>query len=115
MYRIEITGRMPTLNTLYRGHRYAHQKTKNEWCKTIGWELVAHKLPKPLRTPFSLSVTCYTKRKRDVDNCIIAAKFFLDALVENGYIPDDNPDYVPSVSLSWKKATGVEKVIYIIQ
>ena len=34
---------------------------------------------------------------RDVDNIAFAAKFVLDALVETGIIPDDNPRYVRNV------------------
>lgn len=40
-----------------------------------------------------------TKRLCDVANvCSVVDKFFLDALVESGKLPDDNYQYVPKVT-----------------
>ena len=116
MLRLEIPGRMPTLNQIYSSpHWSKRQKWAKEWHETIGWSLRSSKLPKTLTAPFWLSVTMFTKRMRDHDNCVIGAKFFLDTLVENGYIPDDSPEYVTGITLQWQKATGEEKVVYLIQ
>jgi len=31
-----------------------------------------------------------------------------------GYLPDDNPKYVPTVILHWEKAKKEEKIVYLI-
>lgn len=72
------------------------------------------RIPKPLRTPITVSVTQFCKRIRDVDNAVIGAKFCLDALRDCGYIPNDTPEYVGKVVLECKKAKE-DKMVIIIQ
>ena len=53
------------------------------------------KLPQ-LQYPIRCKYTVYTKTKRlfDVNNvCAVADKYFMDALVEFGKLPDDNYEY----------------------
>jgi Holliday junction resolvase RusA-like endonuclease len=117
MYRIEIPGKPPTLNKVYAQHWRNYHKAKKEWAEVIGWALKASGLPKSLPTPFTLSVTQFSSRLRDTDNCIVAVKFFLDVLTDMSYIPDDNPKYVPTLILNSKKCKTVkeEKMVFIVQ
>lgn len=115
MIRIEIPGRFPTLNAYRNFHHYQHSKEKNSAQETIGAILKASKV-KQVSTPMTLNVTAFTTRMRDVDNCVVAAKYFLDTLKLLDLIPDDSPKYVKSLVLQWQKATkGEEKTVFIIQ
>lgn len=71
---------------------------------------------KPLKTPFTLSVTTFTVRERDCDGTVVGLKFFQDTLTSMGLIPDDGPKYIKTVVLNWKKAAkGEEKTVFLIQ
>lgn len=73
------------------------------------------KLPKPLKWPVTLSITQYCKGVvRDADNAVIAAKFAGDTLAEHGWLPDDNPTYIPTVILSTKKGASNKTVVQIL-
>jgi len=116
MYRLEVPGRMPTLNNIYSSpHWTKRKKMADEWHETIGWCLKSSNLPDEITDPFWLNATVFTKKMRDHDNCVIAAKFFLDALVKCGYVPDDSPKYVKGIVLQWQKAEGEEKTVYLLQ
>lgn len=58
----------------------------------MGWH---NHVPEPAK------VTCYLyntgERQQDLDNCFIAVKFALDAIVTQGYLYDDSVKYVKSV------------------
>jgi Holliday junction resolvase RusA-like endonuclease len=115
MYRLEVEGIPPSLNKFYSGmHWRVMQRHRDEW-HTLFWiSFKKAKLPKPLTTPITVSVTQYCKRLRDVDNAVISAKFCLDTLREHGYIPDDTPEYVNKVILECQKAK-VDKTVILIQ
>jgi len=115
MYRLEADGLAPSLNAFYAGMHWSKRKRiVDEW-HTIFWaSMVESKLPKPLKTPITVSVTQFCKRLRDVDNAVISAKFCLDTLKEHGYIPDDSPQYVERVILECKKGKE-NKTIIVIQ
>jgi len=52
-------------------------------------------------TPLKLTLVLYPpdKRRRDRSNVLVVQeKFFMDALVELGHIPDDNDNYVVSTT-----------------
>lgn len=54
-----------------------------------------------IKPPFIIRYTLYpkTRRKCDVANiCSVVDKYFCDALVELGCIPDDNYDFLKGVS-----------------
>ena len=94
MYRIEIAGRIPSLNDFYSGAHWSHRaKMASQWHETMIWEMRAQELPKTILAPFTLSVDVYRKRVVDNDNAVMSAKFFVDALKQSGRIKDDSPDY----------------------
>lgn len=113
-YTITVPGSMPTLNVWCRQHHYKQASVKKEWQEIILWQFTSHSLPNPLKAPVVVSATEYTKRVRDHDGVVVAIKFGLDALVDGGYLPDDNPKYVSEVRMRWAKATDEEKVVYEI-
>lgn len=116
MHKITVHGRMPTLNSWRNTHYHKKNKEKKQWQNDIIWACKESKLTKPYPTPLALHITQHTARKRDVDNIVIAAKYFLDALQQGGYIEDDGPEYVPFMSMNWKKANGYdnEKCVFTL-
>jgi len=115
MIRIEVPGRLPTLNQYRNWNHWQHSKEKNTHSEAIQACVLVSKI-KQVPTPMVLNITAYTVRMRDVDNCVIAAKYFLDTLKYMDLIVDDNPKYVKSLILQWKKAkSGQEKTVFIMQ
>ena len=117
MYKLEVNLNHPSLNSWLAGASHWKRSTiKRESEEALMWQLRASSIPKPLTTPFTLSVTVFRPRPYDTDNIIISAKFFLDALKNSGYIPDDTVEYCPTIILSSKKSKKKEyKIIYLIQ
>ena len=117
MWRVECDGIPPSLNKYYSSpHWRVRKKMTDEWREAFGWAIKASNLPRPLPFPISLSVTEFCKRKRDADNAIIAAKYFLDALVELEYLKDDDWDHVRHVACCTRKATDKkERSVFIIK
>lgn len=115
MYRIEIAGIPPTLNTWLSGtHWRTKAAQKVEWEELFAWAFVQAKLPKKLQTPITLNVTQFCKGKvRDVDNTVLAAKFCADALKSSGRIPDDSPEYVKTLILTSEKGKENKTVVII--
>ena len=116
MWRIELNTRHPSLNEWLssNGGWFKKANDKKKYQEELLWELKAQKIPSKLKTPISINCTQFTKRKRDIDNTIISAKYLADALVAGGYIEDDAPEYVKIITISWAKASKEEKVVYMI-
>ena len=58
----------------------------------------------PKLNHISITYTLYTgsKRKCDIANiCCVVDKFFCDALVEAGRIPDDNYDFISNITYAY--------------
>lgn len=116
VYRIEVPGRMPTLNWYRNAHFHELSKSKREWEEIIGISMLAAKI-RAIQVPFTLSVTSFTVRERDCDNCVIASKYFQDTLRNMGIIPDDKASCIRPLILDWQKAKSEkdEKTVFIIQ
>lgn len=116
-YTIKIPGKPMTLNNLLAKHWRAYHREKKLWFDLIYPYLVSSDLPNPLPHPISLTVTQHSAKIRDVDNCVVAAKYFNDTLVECGYLEDDTPKYIESLtlrSIKCKKRVDEEVVIEIV-
>ena len=56
-----------------------------------------------------------TARKCDVGNiCCVHDKFFMDAVVEFGKLPDDNYEYVPSIHYNYQEIDRVNPRVNIV-
>jgi hypothetical protein len=114
MYTITLPALPPTLNMFFsRRHWTWRKRQTDEWVLAFGMAYKAAKLPDRLNWPVTVSATLYSKRQpRDTDSAIIAVKFAQDALVEYGYLPNDTPQYIPTVILSSKKSEdGEDKMV----
>ena len=104
-----------TLNDWLSGtHWHSKATEKKMWEEMIFYAMLESKTPKPLPTPINIISTTFSKKERDVDNCGVPVKYFLDALVRLGYIPDDGPKYVKSSTTVWRKAEKEEKVVFLV-
>ena len=85
-------------------YRNAHYQILNH-LKVSFTDLVEPELKKlPKLSKANLTYTYYpgSKRLSDTANvCSIVDKFFCDALVRSGVIPDDNYTYIPSISYNY--------------
>ena len=90
--------RCPISMNYYRNaHFLESNKVKQMYKEEVASQIG---LGRELITPIQLNIYYVNGQKRlsDIDGmCSIHAKFFLDALVELGYLPDDNFLYVSSV------------------
>lgn len=114
MYTIEVPGLPPTLNAFYSGKHWSYRKREaDQWHLFFSIAFKQAGLPKPLQWPLTVSVTLYSKRQpRDSDGAVMAAKFAQDALVNEGYLPNDTPQYIPTVILNSKKSeNGEDKTV----
>jgi meiotically up-regulated gene 157 (Mug157) protein len=84
-------------NTMHHTDRFTYNLAKIEFSKIV--EDQKDLLPS-LSLPLQLTYTYYTGTKRLADlsnHCVFVDKFFSDALVQLGYIPDDSYMYIRQV------------------
>lgn len=82
-------------------YRNAYHYTLNEMKHKFEEVIQADLESLPVFSSVELTYTLYVKTKRrcDVSNfCCIVDKFFCDALVKAGKLPDDNYEYLPKVN-----------------
>lgn len=93
------------LNVYRNAHYQVTNKAKIAYKESIMSQI--RDLPKFDKISLRLTLFPKTNRKTDIDNiCAIHSKFFLDALVELGKLPDDNYDYVDEITFMFG---GVDK------
>lgn len=99
-----IHAKLPSLNDVIsrdRANRFAGATYKKDTEKVISRYIqLAMKTGelKPVSKPCTVRIDWYEKtRRRDVDNVQSAQKFILDALVNNGVLPDDSRKYVTQI------------------
>jgi len=90
---------LPGLNEMIyvaRGNKYASATQKKKYTRVVEAELIAQGcIPvKPYRVIDITFVWTEKGRGRDPDNVRVGAKFILDAMVNQGIIPDDSMKYV---------------------
>jgi Holliday junction resolvase RusA-like endonuclease len=115
MYRLEINGRIPTLNQWIHYHYFKKGAVKKEWGEVVVLTALEAKVPKPINRPVNVVVTQFCKAMvRDVDNAVVSWKIAGDALVKHGFLEDDSPKFVQSLLLKTKKGKE-DKTVIIIQ
>lgn len=99
-----VHAKLPSLNDVIRKNRenmFCGNTYKKETEKIISryiqLALTTGEL-KPVSEPCTIRIDWYEKTKRrDVDNIQSSQKFILDALVNNGVLPDDNRKHVVQI------------------
>jgi len=108
-----IIPKKVSLNACYAGIHWAKRKKLADlYHVAVKVALIQAKLPQIEEFPVDMTYEFTFKRNAlDSSNCAFMAKMCEDALVANGYLPDDTPKYVRSVKFLSKK--GNEDLIKI--
>lgn len=104
-----VEGRLMSLNeyvNINRSNPRKGNKAKREQTELV-MAYIRKARVKPMDCPIEVGISWIEGRSRggklrDVDNIAFGAKFVLDALVECGTIPDDNPRIVRNVYNTFK-------------
>ena len=95
MTRIVLPLRLPGLNeytAACRGNRFAGASMKRKCQTDIARHLIG---VEPVKRPVTVRIEWMEKNgRRDCDNIAFAKKFILDALVDEGILPDDTRQWV---------------------
>lgn len=98
--KISINHELPDLNTeinYAKKHWSYYAKHKKQTTQLIAWHFKGKKAPP--KPPFDFVFTWRCKnRRKDKDNIAFAIKYIFDGMVEAGFIPDDNWDYIGDIS-----------------
>lgn len=99
-----IDKQLPSLNqyiSANRSNKYAGAKFKKEQEEYIGWcikKALANGCLTTFDKPVTVFIDWYEKdKRRDCDNIQSSQKFILDALQQQGVIPNDNRKYVKQI------------------
>jgi len=96
---IELPFITASLNELFSMHYRTRANYTKETKEDVAWRVKTLKnKPKEFPLDVKIQVIAGDKRKRDCDNH--TGKALLDGLVLGGVLPDDNTDYVRSVTIS---------------
>ena len=90
IFQIQANLDIPTLNKWGRMHHYARHKNDTAHQEAFGYLINPHK-SKYLIQVFEIEV--YSNRNDDVDNSVIVAKNFVDALRKSGMVLNDTRKY----------------------
>ncbi len=94
------------LNQYRNAHYLLLNNSKKKFKEIIQGEIL--NLPELNEIELSYTLFVGSKRKLDISNiCSIIDKYFCDALVELGKLPDDNYDYIKKISYSFG---GIDKL-----
>ena len=95
---ISVTlSKVPSLNQFYASkHWIVRKKAKDKFTEEVLTQLAAYD-----KTRFqTITATLRHNYGYDNDNCIMAIKFALDALLKWGGIQDDNTNFVTKITIS---------------
>lgn len=93
----------------YRNWHYQVSNNLKKWYKDEARERLREQDITPFISPIRLEYVLWKGSKRKVDRANVLSvheKFFCDSLVELGYIPDDNDDYIQS---SFFRTGGIDR------
>ena len=94
---IEVeVGKVPSLNAFYASKHWAIRKKAKDKFKSE----ILEELDKYDKVTFDrVSVRLETNLGYDIDNCIMAIKFGMDAFKEWGGVPADTKKYFPKLTI----------------
>ena len=86
--------RIQSRNVLDKLHWAAKGRMKQEYALLIRNQITRKKVSKAKKKKYKLIILSYRKRKLDYDNLVGGCKQLIDALIQEGFIFDDSPDYI---------------------
>ena len=91
---VVIPVRIQSRNVLDRQHWAVKRRTKQEYALLIRNQIKRKQISKAEKKKYKLIILSYRKRKLDPDNLVGGCKGLIDALIQEGFIFDDSPDYI---------------------
>ena len=107
---VEI-GKVPSLNTFYASRHWSIRKKAKDKFKAE----VLEQLDRYDKFEFkSVAVRMETNLGYDIDNCIMAVKFAMDALKDWGGVKDDTKVYFPKLTIIYNPDLdkGTSKIFF---
>jgi Holliday junction resolvase RusA-like endonuclease len=107
--------KVESLNSLLNNKAWVVQRLKNKVHTSLRSKQVSKGIAPIKKYPVFITFifTIPTKRKRDVDNIIV--KYYLDYLVREGILEEDNFFLIPAITKVCRYEKGVNKVEILIQ
>jgi len=102
-----------TLNNYRNWHYHLSNKIKHEFEKIVGYQLPKQQLSTPIQITYEIHKS--TKRRYDLDNLVVVAKFFHDTLVSKGLIEDDSNTYISGISFIDAGVGKNDKIVVTIK
>lgn len=106
-----------SLNNITVWYRYGKTAIKNDYKKYLkDWIIPQWTGTKAKRAKIVVTILRHTKRKFDSDNAIFGTKWFIDSLVESGWLEDDDQMIIvlnPSVYIEGIANTMLNFKLYI--
>jgi len=89
-------GKVPSLNAFYSSKHWIFRKAaKDKWVGEVTSQLEKYDV-----IEFDqVAVTILSSYRYDIDNCIMASKFTMDALKKSGFIKDDSLKYFKRLTI----------------
>ena len=91
---ITLPIKVESRNKLDRQHWAVKRKAKQTYQLFIRNQMRLQKIKAAEQKKYKLVILSYRKKKLDYDNLVGGCKHLIDALIEEGFIFDDSPDYV---------------------
>jgi|TARA_R100001463_G_scaffold675_4_gene3079 crossover junction endodeoxyribonuclease RusA len=105
-----------TVNQERTWHFHKRAKMVRDCRERFGWLVAEQKLPRLDKVKVSIVPLAKDKRGiQDVGACLPAAKAAVDALVDMGVIPDDDPKHVLALSFYATQIIGYDGLRVVIQ
>lgn len=104
-----------TVNIERTWHFQKRAKAVRECRERFGWLIAEQQMPK--LNQIKVAIVPLAKDKRgiqDVGACLPAAKAAIDAIVDMGIIPDDNPDHVVALTFYATQVIGYDGLRVVI-
>src|ERR1041384_4917271 len=93
-WRLVLPYDKPPLSMNDRHHWRVHARIKAELMEAARWKIRAARIPKLQSCTIQLEWIVPDRIRRDTDNPTATTKVLVDALVREGVIVDDSPEYV---------------------
>ena len=91
---ITLPIKVESRNKLDRQHWAVKRRSKQQYALFIRNQMRLKKIKAAEKKKYKLVILSYRKKKLDWDNLVGGCKHLIDALIEEGFIFDDNPDYI---------------------
>ena len=91
---ITLPIKVESRNKLDKQHWAVKRKSKQYYALFIRNQMRLKQIKVAEKKKYKLVILSYRKKKLDFDNLVGGCKQLIDALVDEGFIYDDSPDYI---------------------